>query len=116
MRRVTELGTPREVEQSTIIVEQWATSRDFFVIVEGSVDVLVDGERIAKLGPGEFFGEIAALDWGAGFGYPRIAEVIAATPLRLLVYPDGSLQGLVRELRSVERVIRAAVEYRLRVR
>ena len=91
-RRVAALGTPREAEPGETIIEQWATTRDFFVIVEGSVDVLVDGERIAGAGPGEFFGEIAALDWGAGFGYPRIAEVVAATPLRLLVYPDGRLQ------------------------
>ena len=112
-RRITELGIPRDAPTGEVIIEQWATTRDFFVIVEGSVEVLVDGERRAELGPGEFFGEIAALDWGAGFGYPRIAEVVATTPLRLLVYPDGSLQGLVREYRAVERVIRAAVEYRL---
>jgi len=112
-RRVAELGTPREAKPGETIIEQWATTRDFFVIVEGSVDVLVDGVRIAGAGPGEFFGEIAALDWGAGFGYPRIAEVVAATPLRLLVYPDGGLQTLVREFPVVERVIRAAVEYRL---
>lgn len=116
VRRITELGTAREADAGETIIEQWAATRDFFVIVEGSVDVLVDGERVAELGPGEFFGEIAALDWGAGFGYPRIAEVVAATPLRLLIYPDGSLQALVREFRAVERVIRAAVEYRLSVR
>jgi aromatic-L-amino-acid/L-tryptophan decarboxylase len=114
--RVAELGKPRKAEAGETIVEQWAASRDFFVIVEGQVQVLVDGERVAELGPGEFFGEIAALDWGAGFGYPRIAEVVAATPVRLLVYPDGSLQRLVRELPAVERVIRAAVTYRLAAR
>ncbi len=112
-RRIIALGIPREAEAGETIVEQWAATRDFFVIVEGSVEVLVDRERRAELGPGEFFGEIAALDWGAGFGYPRIAEVVAATPLKLLVYPDGSLQALVREYPAVERVIRAAVEYRL---
>ena len=50
------------------MVEQWDTSQDFFLIVDGRVDVLVDGERVAQLGPDEFFGEIAALDWGAGSG------------------------------------------------
>jgi hypothetical protein len=115
-QRITALGTPREAEAGETIIEQWAATRDFFVIVEGTVDVIVDGERRAELGPGEFFGEIAALDWGAGFGYPRIAQVVATSPLRLLVYPDGGLQTLVREFPSVERVIRAAVEQRLSVR
>ncbi|MEP6909590.1 MAG: aminotransferase class V-fold PLP-dependent enzyme [Actinomycetota bacterium] len=114
--RITALGAPREAVEGETIVEQWDSTREFFVIVDGSVDVTVDGERTASLGPGEFFGEIAALDWGAGFGYPRIARVVAATPLKLLVYPEGSLQQLVRELPVVERVIRAAVTHRLSVR
>ena len=62
------------------------------------------------------FGEIAALDWGAGFGYPRIAEVVAAGPLKVLVYADGGLEALFAEVPAVERVIRAAVEYRLSMR
>jgi hypothetical protein len=114
--RMAALGAPLEVAAGETVVEQWGSSRDFFVIVDGRVEVLVDGERIAELGPGEFFGEIAALDWGAGFGYPRIAQVVAATPLRLLVYPDGSLQLIIRDFSVVERVIRAAVTYRLSVR
>jgi glutamate/tyrosine decarboxylase-like PLP-dependent enzyme len=113
---VRELGAPREAEAGETIVEQWDASKDFFVIVDGSVEVLVDGKRVAELGAGEFFGEIAALDWGAGFGYPRIAQVVATSPLELLVYADGALQSLVREHPAVERVIRAAVEHRLSIR
>jgi hypothetical protein len=32
---------------------------------------------------GEFFGELAALDWGAGYGYTRLATVIATSAARL---------------------------------
>ena len=49
---------------------------------------------MAQLGPDEFFGEIAALDWGAGFGYPRIAQVVAVDPLEVLVYPGEKLREL----------------------
>ena len=35
-------------------------------MLAGTVDVSVEGERIRELGPGEFFGELAALDWGSG--------------------------------------------------
>jgi hypothetical protein len=41
---------------------------------------------------------------------------VATTPLSLLVYPDGQLQELAADFPAVERVIRAAVEYRLSVR
>ena len=114
--QVVARGEPREVPTGETLIEQWDASQDFFLIREGKVDVLVDGERIAQLGPDEFFGEIAALDWGAGFGYPRIAEVVAATSVSLLVYPDGGLQELVADFPGVDRVIRAAVEYRISVR
>jgi glutamate/tyrosine decarboxylase-like PLP-dependent enzyme len=114
--RVVALGEPRQISPGTTVVEQWDTSQDFFLIREGSVDVLIDGERIGKLGPDEFFGEIAALDWGAGFGYPRIAQVVAAEPLDVLVYPDGGLTRLFAEVPGVEQVIRMAVEHRLATR
>ncbi len=61
--------------------------------MEGSADVFVGDERVNSLGPGDFFGELAALDWGAGYGYPRLATVVAASPLRLLVFPPGALSS-----------------------
>lgn len=114
--QIVARGQEREVPAGEVLVEQWDASQDFFLIRAGQVDVVADDERVAQLGPDEFFGEIAALDWGAGFGYPRTAEVVAATPLELLVYPDGQLQELVAEFPAVDRVIRAAIEYRLSVR
>jgi glutamate/tyrosine decarboxylase-like PLP-dependent enzyme len=106
-------GDPQEIEAGTTVVEQWGTSQDFFLIRSGRADVLVDGERVAQLGPDEFFGEIAALDWGAGFGYPRIAEVVAAEALEVLVYPGEKLRELFVIVPAVERTVRAAVEQRL---
>jgi aromatic-L-amino-acid decarboxylase len=113
---VVDRGEPREIEAGTTVVEQWDTSQDFFLIRSGQADVLVDGERVARLGPDEFFGEIAALDWGAGFGYPRIAEVVAAEPLEVLVYPGEKLRELFVIVPAVERSVRSAVEHRLAVR
>jgi glutamate/tyrosine decarboxylase-like PLP-dependent enzyme len=115
-KRIVARGAPQRIAAGETVIEQWDASQDFFLIQQGTVDVLVDGARVAQLGPDEFFGEIAALDWGAGFGYPRIAEVVAAEPLEVLVYPDGRLQELIAEVPAVERVIRAAVEYRLSLR
>jgi aromatic-L-amino-acid decarboxylase len=115
-KRVVAAGEPRRIAAGEIVIEQWDTKQDFFLIRQGTVDILVDGGRIARLGPDEFFGEIAALDWGAGFSYPRIAQVVAAEPLEILFYPDGRLLDLFAEIPAVEGVIRSAVEYRLAVR
>jgi CRP-like cAMP-binding protein len=67
------------------VVEQWQVSRDLFVILAGTVDVSADGNSLATLGPGGFFGELAAIDWGAGFAPTRSATVTATEPTRLLV-------------------------------
>jgi len=67
------------------IVEQWRIDRDLYVILDGGVEVSVDGRAKRPLGAGEFFGEVAALDWGAGFGRTRTATVTAVEPTRLLV-------------------------------
>jgi aromatic-L-amino-acid/L-tryptophan decarboxylase len=111
--RALALATERAAAAGETIVEQWDVSRDFFVIVEGTAEVRVDGRRVGELGADEFFGELAALDWGAGFGYPRLATVVATTRVRLLVFPDGALNALVAELPSVGATIRAAVAERL---
>jgi uridine kinase len=67
------------------IVQQWQVDRDLYVVLDGAVEAHVDGAPVRRLGPGEFFGEVAALDWGAGFGRTRTATVTALEPTRLLV-------------------------------
>ena len=67
------------------IVEQWQVSRDLYVILSGTVEVTADGNTLNTLGPGDFFGELAAIDWGAGFARTRSATVTATEPTRLLV-------------------------------
>ena len=67
------------------IVEQWQVSRELYVVLEGKVAVTADGQLLETSGPGEFFGELAAIDWGAGFGRTRTATVTAREPTRLLV-------------------------------
>ena len=65
-------------------MEQWQATRDLYVVMTGSVEVSPT-DRWGVLGPGEFFGELAAIDWGAGFGRTRAATVVATEPTRLLV-------------------------------
>lgn len=105
----------REVHLSSgeRIVQRWDYGRDFFVIMEGSAVVDRDGEELDILGEGDYFGELAALDWGAGFGYPRLASVTATTPVTLLVMPGEALNELLRESPEVAERIQDAVRHRL---
>jgi aromatic-L-amino-acid decarboxylase len=103
----------REAAEGETVVEQWSLGRDFYVILDGTAVVSIDGEHARDLGAGEFFGELTALDWGAGFAYPRLASVRATSPLRLLVFPAGKLGELVRRYPSIDRQVREAVAERL---
>jgi glutamate/tyrosine decarboxylase-like PLP-dependent enzyme len=103
----------RAAAPGEIVVRQWDTSRDFYVLLDGSAEVQVDGEPVVDLGPGDFFGELAALDWGAGFGYSRLATIVARTPLRLLVVPSEQLNSQIRERPELGAAIRRAVHERL---
>ena len=95
------------------IVRQWDPSREFYVILDGTAEVRTEERHLADLGRGGYFGELAALDWGASFGYPRLASVIATSPVRLLVFPGASFNTLVRDVPAFGDEIRRAVRERL---
>jgi CRP/FNR family cyclic AMP-dependent transcriptional regulator len=106
-------GSAQEVEfpAGRVIARQGEVGTGFFVVVDGSVRVIRDGELLATLGPGEFFGELSILD-----GQPRIAQVVAGEPTRCLALASwdfervlvenprvtlGILRGLAGRLRAV---------------
>ncbi len=69
------------------VLTEGLSGPDFFVILEGEADVLVDGAVVHHLGSGDFFGEVAALD-----GKQRTASITATTRLRCLTLGDGSFR------------------------
>jgi glutamate/tyrosine decarboxylase-like PLP-dependent enzyme len=112
LERASRLGLVREAAPGERIVDRWETSREFYVLLDGAVNVLVDDALVGHLKAGDFFGELAALDWGAGFGYPRLATVVAVEPSRLLVFGEGALAMLVSEFPSVGSIVRTAAAER----
>src|SRR4051812_27430889 len=61
------------------LVEEGSPGHEFFLILDGSASVYRDGRKLATLGPGQYFGELALLDRG-----PRSATVKADTDLTTL--------------------------------
>jgi len=83
-------------------------AHEFFVIEKGSAEVLKGGERIAELGPGDFFGEIALLETER-----RTATVRATTPMEVIVMFSREFKRMERELPAVADRVRAAIRARL---
>ncbi|HLU66400.1 MAG TPA: cyclic nucleotide-binding domain-containing protein [Kofleriaceae bacterium] len=75
-----------------------------YVVVEGEVEVVRQGEAIARLGPGECVGEMAALDWE-----PRSATVRALEPTTVVRLERNDLMDLLTDypelVRSLARVL-----------
>jgi hypothetical protein len=107
-------STERRAAAGETIVERWDTNRDFFVVREGLIDVLVDGEIVTTLRPGDYFGEIAALEWGAGFARSRAATVVARDDVRLRVLEPQALTSLLGEFPRLEDELRHTAHARLR--
>jgi aromatic-L-amino-acid decarboxylase len=113
LERVAGWARDLRVPPGEHVTRRWDARRDFYVILEGRAAVDRDGERLSELARGDFFGEIAALDWGAGFGYARLATVIATEALRLLVLAPAHLARLMAESPEIDEQIRRAVRERL---
>jgi glutamate/tyrosine decarboxylase-like PLP-dependent enzyme len=96
------------------VVERWEVNRDFYVVEEGTVDVKLEGEIAATLRAGEFFGEVAALEWGAGFARGRSATVVARDDVRLRVVGPAALAHLLAGAPRLERELRVSAHERLR--
>jgi aromatic-L-amino-acid/L-tryptophan decarboxylase len=95
------------------VVRRFESGRDFYVILAGRAVVHVGDQQVRELGPGDFFGELAALDWGADYGYPRLATVVAATDLRMAKLTAGTLRALMHDVPEIDAAVRQAVAERL---
>jgi CRP/FNR family transcriptional regulator, cyclic AMP receptor protein len=90
------------------LVDQGTFAHEFFVLLEGTVEVRQDGRHVADLGPGEFFGEIALVEQER-----RTATVAATTPVRAIVMHAREFGAMRVEMPAVADRIEAAVRERL---
>jgi aromatic-L-amino-acid/L-tryptophan decarboxylase len=112
LRRVASWARERRVAPGEKATQRWDAARDFYVILEGTAVVDCDGARLGALGPGDFFGELAALDWGAGYGYARLATVTATSALRLAAFAPAHLDALIRSVPAAAQRIEHALRAR----
>jgi aromatic-L-amino-acid decarboxylase len=113
LAQVSAWAHEQRVAAGDTVVARWEGARDFYVIVEGAASVQIDGSLVRQLSRGDFFGEVAALDWGAGYGYVRTATVTAVRSLRLLVLPPDRLARLMAEAPALDALVRSTARDRL---
>jgi len=83
------------------VIRQGLTGSAFYVILDGTATIRVDGVDRATLRPGDFFGEISCL-----LGELPTADIVAQRPLRCLALPGAALeQFLVGHPKVMYRVL-----------
>jgi CRP-like cAMP-binding protein len=90
------------------LVDQGNFAHEFFVLLDGTVEVTKDGEHVTDLGPGDFFGEIALV------GHERrTATVRATTPVRAVVMHSREFGAMRSDMPAVCDRIETAIRERL---
>jgi CRP/FNR family transcriptional regulator, cyclic AMP receptor protein len=102
-------ATEVDVSVGRTLTRQGDVGREFFIIVAGKAEVTRNGNRIAVLGPGSFFGEMSLLD-----KRPRTATVTTTEPTRVLVMNVRSFDAVVASMPSVDRKMLVVLAGRLR--
>jgi CRP/FNR family transcriptional regulator, cyclic AMP receptor protein len=97
-----------DLKEGYELTKQGAPGREFFVLVEGSADVLRDGRKVNTLGSGDFFGEIALVHHA-----PRTATVKATSPIRALVVTERNFKTLLERSPEIQRKVLQALAERL---
>jgi len=92
-----------------VLIREGLGAYDVFVIVSGEAEVSRHGRVVARLGAGDYFGELGVLDPGR-----RDATVTAATAMELIVLSRWDFEQALEEAPGMTRRLLAGMAHRLR--
>jgi CRP/FNR family cyclic AMP-dependent transcriptional regulator len=109
LERIADRAVEVAFPDGHVIARQGEVGTGFFMIVAGGARVVRDGQTIATLGPGDFFGELSVLD-----GQPRVAQVLAQGETICLALATWDLEAVIHEQPSVGLALLRGLAGRLR--
>ena len=109
LRAILASGKQRTYKEGDAIVEEGEAGVAFYLILDGAVEVRRKGKVVAKLGSGNFFGEMSLLD-----SNPRSSDVVAVAPTTCLLLSSWTFQGFVGSNKEVAINLLKTLVHRLR--
>ena len=108
LRELAMTADEIDLREGHVLTKEGRPGREFFVLVKGTARVARKGRKIADLGAGDWFGEIALLT-----DAPRTATVTATSTADVLVITDRSFRRVVETMPSIALKVLACVGERL---
>jgi CRP-like cAMP-binding protein len=106
---VAALAREDRMPAGSVLAVEGAPGESFYLLLEGQVEITRAGEPVARLGAGEFLGEIALVD-----GRPRTATAVAASDVRAAVIDRAAFSELMERFAAVRNGILVALADRIR--
>ena len=97
LKRIAGLADELDLPVGKVLIREGEPGREFFVLLDGRVDVSRKGQSLNTLQSGDFFGEVALVS-----NAPRNATITALTMLRVLVVTDRDFRNLLRESPQIQ--------------
>jgi CRP-like cAMP-binding protein len=109
LEQVGRAAEELKIPAGKVLCEEGAVGHEFFLILEGEAVVKRKGRKVATLGSGGYFGELALLDRA-----PRNASVVAETPMEVLVIGQREFSALLDEVPTIAHKLLTSMAHRLR--
>jgi len=109
LRAVAGLGTTVDVKSGTVLTEEGSPGVQAFLIVAGAARCLVGRVEAARLGPGDFFGEMALLN-----AAPRSATVVADGDMTVTAFDRREFVSLIEVSPKIATKLLATMAARIR--
>ena len=107
LEQIAPFAEEVQVEAGKELVKEGDYSYEFMAIEDGTAEVLRDGEHVADLGQGDFFGEIGLLEKDL-----RTATVVAKTDMRLITLTGWDMKRMEKAMPEAVDRVRAVIEER----
>ena len=108
LAEIASIADEIDLPDGKVLIREGDTGREFFVLIEGTADVERGGKKVASIGAGDFFGEIALISKA-----PRSATIVTTSPVRALVITDRAFRQLLDESPDIQIGVLLALAERL---
>jgi CRP-like cAMP-binding protein len=96
LRAIAQLGTPLHAEAGAVLTQRGKPGSEFFLVTEGTATCTVGKHKVVQFTTGGYFGELALLQGGI-----RTADVIAVTPMELLIFDAREFRSMLMTTPSI---------------